>query len=114
MVLEDSTLLRRVNQAISERRQNAEFAFYAVMQNFLEAMRRINDPYLKERAADIDDVSQRVLRNFRHRSEQEKSDRPDHQHILVAYDLSPSDTASIDRANVQGLPPSKAASTPIR
>lgn len=103
MVLEDKTLLTRVEKAIRERKQNAEYAFYAVMQNFLEAMRRINDPYLKERAADIDDVCQRVLRNFRHRTEQEKSDRPDHHHILVAYDLSPSDTASIDRSIVQGF-----------
>ena len=38
MVLEDQALLKRVHHAIDERQQNAEFAFYAVMQNFLEAM----------------------------------------------------------------------------
>ena len=102
MVLEDKTLLTRVNKAISDRRQNAEFAFYAVMQKFLEAMRRINDSYLRERAADIDDVCQRVLRNFR-QDNSETADRPDHQHILIAYDLSPSDTASIDRNHVVGF-----------
>lgn len=102
MVLEDKTLLERVNKAISERRQNAEYAFYAVIQTFLEAMRRINDSYLKERAADIDDVCQRVLRNFKPDGD-DGADRPDHQHILVAYDLSPSDTASIDRKHVQGF-----------
>jgi phosphotransferase system enzyme I (PtsI) len=103
MILEDRTLLNRVNQAIAERRQNSEYAFYAVMQNFLEAMRRTNDSYLKERAADIDDVSQRVLRNFQHDDDRNEVDRPDHQHVLVAYDLSPSDTASIDRKHVQGF-----------
>ena len=102
MVLEDHTLLTRVNSAINDRKQNAEFAFYAVMQKFLEAMRRINDSYLRERAADIDDVCQRVLRNFRHDANQ-TADRPDHQHILIAYDLSPSDTASIDRNHVLGF-----------
>ncbi len=103
MVLEDHTLLDRVNQAIVERRQNAEYAFYAVIQTFLEAMRRINDSYLKERAADIDDVCQRVLRNFQQEGDAPQSDRPDHQHILVAYDLTPSDTASIDRNHVLGF-----------
>ena len=64
MVLEDPTLTDRVNDAITNRLQNAEYAFYAVMQNFLEAVRRVNDPYLRERTADIDDICQRVLRNL--------------------------------------------------
>ena len=46
------------------REQNAEFCFYAVMQTFLEAMRRVADPYLRERTIDIEDVAQRVLQNF--------------------------------------------------
>lgn len=103
MVLEDKTLLQRVSRAIRERRQNSEYAFYAVMQKFLEAMRRVNDSYLRERAADIDDVCQRVLRNFRQDASLSGIDRPDHQHILIAYDLSPSDTASIDRNFVLGF-----------
>ena len=103
MVLEDHTLINKVNKAIEGRQQNAEYAFYAVMQTFLEAMRRINDSYLKERAADIDDVCQRVLRNFQQDNDTDSSDRPDHKHVLVAYDLTPSDTASIDRNYVQGF-----------
>ncbi|MBT8044605.1 MAG: phosphoenolpyruvate--protein phosphotransferase [Verrucomicrobiae bacterium] len=103
MVLEDHTVIDKVNKAIEDRRQNAEYAFYAVMQTFLEAMRRINDSYLKERAADIDDVCQRVLRNFTQGEDTAHVDRPDHKHIIVAYDLTPSDTASIDRKHVQGF-----------
>ena len=103
LILEDKTLINKVNSAIENRHQNAEYAFYAVMQTFLEAMRRINDSYLRERAADIDDVCQRVLRNFQPDAEHESLERPEHQHVLVAYDLSPSDTASIDRNHVQGF-----------
>ncbi|NWK57410.1 phosphoenolpyruvate--protein phosphotransferase [Verrucomicrobiaceae bacterium N1E253] len=103
MVLEDPSLIRRVNEAITDRCQNAEYAFYAVMQNFLESMRRLNDSYFKERAADIDDVCQRVLRNFQFDTPSQQIERPDHKHIMVAYDLTPSDTAMIDRANVQGF-----------
>ena len=102
MMLEDRAVVERVAQAIASRQQNAEYAFYAVMQNFLEAMRRIPDPFLRERTADIEDVAQRVLRNFepdvdpRHQG-------PEDRHILVAYDLAPSDTASMNRRHVMGF-----------
>ncbi|MBK1881093.1 phosphoenolpyruvate--protein phosphotransferase [Luteolibacter pohnpeiensis] len=102
MLLEDRAVVDRVTDAISSRQQNAEFAFYAVMQNFLEAMRRIPDPYLRERTADIEDVSQRVLRNFK-LGEDIRQLVPDGRHILVAYDLSPSDTASMNRRHVMGF-----------
>jgi phosphotransferase system enzyme I (PtsI) len=102
MVLEDRAMLDRVAEAIASRRQNAEFAFYAVMQHFLEAMRRVPDPYLRERTADLEDVSQRVLRNFR-AEEAPRHPAPDEQHILVAYELSPSDTAAINRRHVLGF-----------
>jgi phosphoenolpyruvate-protein phosphotransferase (PTS system enzyme I) len=102
MILEDRALVDRVLEAIEVRLQNAEYAFYAVMQNFLEAMRRIPDPYLRERTADIEDVSQRVLRNFRSDDEL-RPPVPDDHHILVAYDLSPSDTATINRRHVLGF-----------
>ena len=64
MVLQDQTVVDRVKDAISSREQNAEYCFYAIMQTFLEAMRRVADPYLRERTSDIEDVAQRVLQNF--------------------------------------------------
>ncbi len=102
MMLEDRAVVQRVLRAISERQQNAEYAFYAVMQNFLEAMRRIPDPFLRERTADIEDVAQRVLRNFSPDSDSSHQ-APNDQHILVAYDLAPSDTASMNRRHVLGF-----------
>ncbi len=102
MILEDRSVVDRVHNAIATRQQNAEFAFYAVMQNFLEAMRRIPDPYLRERTADIEDVAQRVLRNFI-MEDGNRPQGPEDFHILVAYDLAPSDTASMNRRHVMGL-----------
>ncbi|MEY4570265.1 MAG: phosphoenolpyruvate--protein phosphotransferase [Verrucomicrobiota bacterium] len=102
MILEDRSVVDRVLLAISNRQQNAEYAFYAVMQNFLEAMRRIPDPYLRERTADIEDVAQRVLRNFSTEGET-RPQGPEVQHVLVAYDLAPSDTASMNRRHVLGF-----------
>jgi phosphotransferase system enzyme I (PtsI) len=102
MMIEDRSVVDRVLAAIETRKQNAEFAFYAVMQNFLEAMRRIPDPFLRERTADIEDVAQRVLRNFSP-DEDHRSPLPNGRHILVAYDLAPSDTASMNRRHVLGF-----------
>ncbi len=102
MILEDRSVVDRVLGAISDRQQNAEYAFYAVMQNFLEAMRRIPDPYLRERTADIEDVAQRVLRNFSDEGDS-RPQGPNDFHILVAYDLAPSDTAAMNRRHVLGF-----------
>ena len=102
MMLEDKAVVDRVQRAIVTRKQNAEYAFYAVMQTFLEAMRRIPDPFLRERTADIEDVAQRVLRNFSPDSDA-RHQGPDDRHILVAYDLAPSDTASMNRRHVLGF-----------
>ncbi|WP_193210746.1 phosphoenolpyruvate--protein phosphotransferase [Luteolibacter marinus] len=102
MVLEDRAMLDRVADAIASRKQNAEFAFYAVMQHFLEAMRRVPDPYLRERTSDLEDVCQRVLRNFRP-EDVVRHVAPDEQHVLVAYDLTPSDTVAINRRHVVGF-----------
>jgi len=112
MMLEDPAVFDRVSAAIASRNQNAEYAFYAVMQTFLEGMRRIPDPYLRERTADIEDVSQRVLRNFQADSEPHTFG-PDETHILVAYDLTPSDTPAWTAVTCWVSPPSKAASTRI-
>ncbi len=102
MMIEDRAVVERVLTAISKRLQNAEYAFYATMQNFLEAMRRIPDPFLRERTADIEDVAQRVLRNFSPESDS-RHQGPDDRHILIAYDLAPSDTASMNRRHVLGF-----------
>lgn len=104
MLLSDKTIIKRVENKIRERLQNAEFSFYAVIQNYAEAMRRINDPYLSERASDIDDITQRVLRNFSAEDASPPSeDYPEHNHIIISYDLSPSDTATIDRTKSLGF-----------
>ena len=103
MVIEDRTVLDRVDEAIAERHQNAEYSFYAVIQTFLEAMRRVPDPYLRERTVDIEDVCKRVLRNFSAEPEEPNAEQPDHQHIMVAYDINPSDTAAMDRNHDLGF-----------
>ena len=102
MILEDTTLLKKVHDGIAERLQNAEFVYYAIVQTYCERIRRINDSFLADRAIDIDDVALRVLRNFESDTHQRQDD-PDHKHIIVSYDLTPSATATLDRRKVRGF-----------
>ncbi len=101
MILDDPGVTMEVMKSIKTRLQNAEFCFYAVMQTYLESMRRISDAYINERTIDIEDVCQRVLRNFT--SEDATTKVPDQAHLLVTYDLTPSDTASMDRSQILGF-----------
>ena len=105
LILEDSSIIKKVEAGIASRLQNAEFVYYAVIQTYCEAIRRMNDKYLAERATDIDDVAQRVIRNFLSADDEHKSAElnPDHKHIIVAYDLTPSDTATMDRQTSLGF-----------
>jgi len=103
MVLDDNSLINKVIDAISNRNLNAEYAFFAVMQNFLEAMRRVQDPYLAERTVDLEDVCQRVIQNFDRDQSEIISVTPEEHHIIVSHDLTPSDTAMIDRNRVLGF-----------
>lgn len=102
MMIQDQIMINKVTEAIASRKQNAEYAFYAVMQTFLEAMRRVPDPFLRERTSDIEDVAQRVLRNFGF-DDEGRHQAPDDHHILVAYDLAPSDTVTMNKRHVLGF-----------
>lgn len=105
MILQDKALHSKVINGIENRLQNAEFVYYAVIQTYTEAIRRMNDPYLSERAVDIEDVAQRVLRNFISAEPEQKAEEtnPDHKHIIVSYDLTPSDTVLMDRSKTLGF-----------
>lgn len=105
LILEDKSIINKVEAEIASRLQNAEFVYYAVIQTYCEAIRRMNDSYLAERATDIDDVAQRVIRNFSSADDEHKSLdlNPEHKHIIVAYDLTPSDTATMDRQKSLGF-----------
>ena len=102
LVVEDQTLIDEVLRKLESDRCNVEFSFQEVANRYVESLSRIDDPYLRERAIDIQDVTRRVIRNL-----QGKSPRPflaiNEPHILVAHNLTPSDTASMNREQVRGI-----------
>lgn len=101
LFLRDRTIMNRLHKEFPVRMQNIEAVYYAVVQNFMEVMRQVDDPYLRSRVADIEDVLQRVLKNMEPvKAAPVSSGEPS---VLAAYDLAPSDTADLDPNEVLGF-----------
>lgn len=101
MVLDDKMVTGKVEACIREKHEGAESAYYSIARECMEAFNRMPDPYLRERALDIRDVAQRVLRHLRGEAETHVHDG--HPAIFVAHDLTPTETAQLDRAKVLGF-----------
>ncbi len=101
LFLEDPVLLEAVHQQIFDRRLNAEIAWATVVDELATTYRALEDAYLQERAADVVDVGQRVLRQLTGGTST-SLDLPQPT-ILVATDLTPSDTAHLDPTKVLGI-----------
>ncbi|KAB2673703.1 MAG: phosphoenolpyruvate--protein phosphotransferase [Verrucomicrobia bacterium] len=103
LVLEDPMLLDEVHRLIRDHRVNAESAYQQVSEKYAAALGALEDDYLRERAADIRDISGRVLDHLLgHRSERDLRSLPE-PCIILAPDLAPSTTATLDRAHVLGF-----------
>ena len=102
LVVEDRTLIDEVLRRLETERCNVEWVFQEVASNYAETLSKIDDPYLRERALDIQDVTRRIVRNL-----QGKAPKPilsaAEPHILVAHNLTPSDTATMNRQLVLGM-----------
>jgi phosphoenolpyruvate-protein phosphotransferase (PTS system enzyme I) len=103
LVLEDRTLLDEVIRVIQGRKVNAEHAFHAVAERFIAAVSAADDEYLRERASDIRDVTSRVLNNLLGLEEEADVRHLREPCIIVSHDLTPSDTAQMDKRNVLGF-----------
>lgn len=101
LILEDESLLKQVEKRVRVEWLNVDYAYYQLMLKNINALRRMSDPYLRERFLDIKDVTQRVMRHLR--GELLEAPMFDHPVIVVARDLTPSDTVQIDRAKVLGF-----------
>ena len=103
LVLEDPAVLEEVNRKIREEKLSSEYALYNTTEKYAEALSAVDDSYLSERAADIRDVIQRVLENLTGQSKQYGLKDLTEPCIIVANDLTPSDTANLDSEKVLGF-----------
>src|SRR5216117_2960158 len=102
LVVEDRTLIDEVLRKLETDLCNVEWVFQEVATRYAETLNKIDDPYLRERALDIQDVTKRVIRNLQGKAPKTFLALSE-SHILVAHNLTPSDTASMNRANVLGI-----------
>jgi phosphotransferase system enzyme I (PtsI) len=99
LVLEDRALIEEVISSLKKDRYSVEYIFSQVLEKYISAFTKIDDEYLKERLSDIQDVGRRILHNLLGGHKALLKDLKDNV-VLVAYDLSPSDTASMPKDKI--------------
>jgi phosphoenolpyruvate-protein phosphotransferase (PTS system enzyme I) len=103
LMLEDRMLVDEVIRTIREQNVNAESAFHEVAERYAAALAAVDDEYLRERAADMRDLTSRVLDNLLQVKSQVDLRKINEPCILVGHDLSPSTTAQLDKKMVLGF-----------
>jgi phosphoenolpyruvate-protein phosphotransferase (PTS system enzyme I) len=101
MMLHDEHLVGAAVEYIRDEKINAEWALRRAVDDIRGVFDSIEDPYLRERRSDVEFVFERVLRSLLGREIGPLSPPPDA--VVVAYDLSPADTATLHKAAVAGL-----------
>ena len=103
MVLEDPELQQAYTQKIDDETLNAESAVRQTADFYIEIFKGMEDnPYMQERAADIKDVTDRLVAHLLGVKIPDLS-TIDEEVVVVAYDLTPSDTAQLNRQFVKGF-----------
>ena len=102
MIMDDSMFFNATVNAILSEKINAEWALKKSVQNIENLFSQIDDPYIKERIVDVEYVAERVLRNLAGK-EQESLYEINERVIIVAHELSPADTSSINIGKVMGF-----------
>ena len=100
LVLEDRMLIEDVIKRIKQDKQCAEYVFSDVLKKYMKAFANIKDEYLRERTSDVNDIGRRVLNNLIDAEKLHELDNLKEELIIIAHDLSPSDTASMIHRNV--------------
>jgi phosphotransferase system enzyme I (PtsI) len=102
LMLEDPELSKQIKIKIREDLYNVEWALYEVVKSYIDILKMSSDEYLRERTYDIRDVAQRLLGNLLYKSRVDLKALKE-EIILVAHELLPSDTLSMDKRMVKGI-----------
>ena len=102
MFLEDKAFINEVIGHLKEAQVNVEHVFSEVLRKYVRAFSKVEDEYMRDRAVDVEDVGRRVLRNLTGLKRRSLADLTQPV-VVVAYDLSPSDTATMHRQHVIGF-----------
>ena len=102
LVVDDRSFVEEVIRGLNTQRKNVEAVLTSVADRYAQALAAIEDDYLRERAADVRDVTRRILRNLSGRSSAFLS-QLDKPYIVVSNDLAPSETATLSKDKVMGF-----------
>lgn len=102
MLMEDKMLFDRTIETIGKEMVNAEWALKKVVSKVRSMFQDISDPYLKDRAIDVDHVSERIMLHLAGVNSVSIADI-DKRVILVAQDLSPAQTSQINLERIKGF-----------
>lgn len=102
LVLEDPDLIQSVETQIKDEKTNAEHALDEKTNTFITMFEQMDNEYMRERAADIRDVKKRILSHLLNKPLPNVS-LVDEPTIIIATDLTPSDTAQINKKFVKGF-----------
>ncbi len=98
MMLDDEDYNESINNIIETQSVNAEYAVAVTADNFAEMFSSMDDAYMKARAADVRDISNRIISNLT--GETSKGNFSDEKVIICASDMAPSETVSLDKDRV--------------
>ena len=101
MMLEDPDYCDSITNIIGTQSVNAEFAVATTADNFAQMFTSMDDAYMKERAADVRDISERLISILS--NGQGRSFSSDEPVIIMAEDLAPSETVQLDKDKVLGF-----------
>ena len=102
LVLEDKAFIDDIELELGKSEDNVEQCLHRVSERYLEYFGKIEDEYLRERAVDLQDITRRLMMNLVGASGAGTA-LLDEPRILVSEDLTPSDTASLDRTKLMGI-----------
>jgi len=95
LVVDDRYFIEEVLRDLRKQKKNVESILSHVAGRYLETLSRVKDDYLRERAADVRDVTRRIIKNMAGET-MERMDQIECPCIAVAHDFSPSDTAGMN------------------
>ena len=98
MMIEDEDYNESVENIIKTQMVNAEYAVAVTSDNFAEIFAAMDDTYMQARAADVRDISNRIIQNLTQSGKEEKAS--DEKVIICADNLVPSETVSLDKEKV--------------
>jgi len=100
--LRDKSLRTKITDLIESDHYTAEFAVSTTLRDIASHFSRIKDPYISERAADIYDIERRLLKHLLGKKREEAA-RITEEVVVVAHELSPTQTAGFDKSFVKGM-----------